>query len=102
MMVAKVVLSIKTTSKNVCYFFAQGVSFDFKGSQREKAHYNPLKYLPVMAHFLFVSTCVTELQIRRLSAPGDQCVTSSKNLTMPLDRRCTRCLLAGRQSRVEK
>ena len=38
-----------------------------------------------------------------VSAPGDHCVTSSKNPTMPLDRKTVlTCLLAGRQSRVEK
>lgn len=60
-MVAKSGSLIKTTSKRISYFFAQGVSFDFYGKPREKkAHYNPLKYLPVTAHFLFVSTCVTK------------------------------------------
>lgn len=53
----KVVLSLKQPVK-LSYFFAQGVSLYFLWETKGKAHCDPFKCLTVVAHFMFVSTCV--------------------------------------------
>ena len=102
MMVAKSgSLSLKQPVKVYPIYFSQGVSFDFVWEAKGKAHCDPFRCLPAVAHLLFVSTRVTKSS--GPMAPGYQRAASSRNPTMPLGRKTAlTCLLAGRQSRVEK
>lgn len=53
-------LSLKQPVKVCPVIFAQGVSFYFRWETKGKAHCNPFTCLTVVAHFMFVSTCVTK------------------------------------------